>query len=81
MTILFHLPMLTGSDLINGLVEFGHNVKAVENMQCLTGLLFDHLEIGFPHIRTHLLQLLTARLAEEAEKPQQRFGGSIFTDP
>ena len=41
----------------------------------------NHLQIGFPHITTHILQLLRAWFAQPAEEPQQCFGRPLFSNP
>ena len=39
---------LGGSDLVEALVEPGHDVEAIENVQGLRGLLGDHLQVRLP---------------------------------
>ena len=37
-------------DLVDGLVELLHYVESIENVQCLRGVLLDHIQVGPPHV-------------------------------
>lgn len=56
--------MLRRPDFIQGFVESGHDVEAIEDMKRVRCFFFNDLEIGFPHIG--------------ADEPNP--GGSIFTE-
>jgi hypothetical protein len=55
--IFAHLPMLARSDFVYGLVEFGHDVEAVQNMDGLSRFLFDDLRY---RIATYLSKPISA---------------------
>ena len=57
------------------------DVKAVQDMDGLAGLLGDDLEVGFPHIAADEEQLCRPFLAERPEEAQQGFDGPILSHP
>ena len=50
---------LIASDLIDGFIEFFHNVKAVLNVECFGKHFSNDVEVWLPHIRTNHLNLTT----------------------
>lgn len=81
MSCFLHLPMLIRSDLVNGLVQFGDDMKAVQNMNGLSRLFFDDLEIRLPHIGTNELQCLASLLTKKPEKTEECLHRPVFANP
>lgn len=40
-------------DLVDGLAELLHDMEPVKNVQCLRGLLLDHIQVRPPHVAVH----------------------------
>lgn len=40
------------TDLLEGFVEFLHDMETIQNVKSLRRLFANHIEIGFPHIPT-----------------------------
>ena len=77
----FQFPGLLGPDLINGLVHVHGDVKAVQDMDGLAGLLGDDLEVGFPHIAADEAQLSRPLFAEHPEEAQQSSDSPVLSYP
>jgi hypothetical protein len=80
-SLCLQFPSLLCPDLIDGLVHMHGDVKAVQNMDGLAGLLGDDLEVGFPHIAADEEQLSRPLLAEHPEKAQQGSDGPVLPHP
>lgn len=63
-----------GSDLIDGLVQMRDDVKPIQDVDRLRGLLGCDLEVGLPHIAADELQVGGTFLAEPADEMQQHIG-------
>ena len=68
-------------DLIDGVSELFHDVKAIENVQGLRSFLRDHLQIRVPHVATDEPDLGGAFFSEHAEEPKKRFDLSFRPAP
>ena len=68
------LPRLLSTHLVNRLAQICHDVKPIQNMDRMTGLLGDDLQIRLPHVAADKLQLLCPLLPEPAEEAQQGLG-------
>src|SRR5271169_3671469 len=49
-TVLSHPSRFGGADLVEGLVQFGDDVKAIENVEGLGAFCADHIQVGLPHV-------------------------------
>ena len=81
LSVRFELLDLVATDLIDRLAEGPHDMEAIENIQCLRGLLGDDLEIRGPHVATDKLDLGAALFAEIVEEAQQRFRPALGAAP
>ena len=52
------------ADLVHRIAELLHHVEPIQHMDCLAQPLFDHVQVGLPHVAAHVLYFLTDRLAE-----------------
>ena len=61
--------VLASSNLIDSFIEFFHNVKAVQNVECFGKHFGNDFEVWLPHIRTNHLNLnLTTIIWPKVEK-------------
>ena len=67
--------------VINGLVQMGHNVEPIQDMNGLAGLFRNDLQVWPPHVTTDILQRLAMLRAEPPEESQERSDGSLLPDP
>ena len=67
--------------LVNRLVEMGHDVELVEDVERLAGMATDHLEIGLPHVAADDMKRLGPRLAEPGEEAVERLDRAGLSDP
>jgi hypothetical protein len=58
-----------------------HDVETVEDMDRLSGLLGDDLEVGLLHVRAHKAQGRTALAAKPPEEAQQGLDPALLADP
>jgi len=63
---------LGSTDLIDRLVQVSHNVKAVQDVQGLSGLLGHHRQIGLPHVAAHVAQTTDHLRPQFFQAPSQR---------
>jgi len=80
-TLILQLFRLLGAHFVNRLVQVGHDVEPVQDVDGMSRLLGNHLQIGFPHIATDKTQHLGPFLAKPAEEPQQGFDLSPRSNP
>lgn len=59
-----------GTNLVEGLVQVGHQVEAVEDVQSLGRLLCDDLQIELSHIRADVADLAALLGSELPKTPQ-----------
>ena len=72
---------LGGSHLVDGLAQVSTDMEAIENMDGVTGLSGNHLEIWFPHVAADELELGGSFLTQPVEELQGRFHLSVLSDP
>ena len=53
-------PRFLGPDFIDRLVQMGHNVEPIQDMNGVAGLFRNHLQVCPPHVTTDVLQRLAA---------------------
>ena len=63
---------------VEGFIEFFHNVKAVQNVECFGKHCSSDLEVWLPHIRTNHLNLTTIIWPKVDEEVPQRAFLSVF---
>ena len=68
-------------DLIDGVSELFHDVKAIENDQGLRSFLRDHLQVRVPHVATDEPELGGAFFSEQPEEPEKRLDLSFRPAP
>ena len=68
-------------DAINGVAHVPRDVKAVQDVEGMSGFLRDDLQIGLPHVAADERECGGALLPEPAEKPEQCLGASVLPDP
>src|SRR5262249_58838886 len=69
------------ADLVEGLVHFGDDMEAVEDMQGLGAFFPDDLEIGLPHVRADEHDFGNDFLAHRREESLEGFDGPFLADP
>ncbi len=74
-------PRFLRPDVINGLIQVGHDVEAIQDMNGVAGLFHNDLQVRPPHIATDVLQCLAAFRAEPPEEPQERADGALLPHP
>src|SRR3990172_2308753 len=72
---------LLPADLVDLLVHVGHDVKAVQDVDRLLGLLGDDLEVGLPHVAADEAQGDGSLAAELAEETQHRLHRAVAPNP
>src|ERR1700694_4418409 len=72
---------LRGADLIDGLAQLGHDVKAVEHVQAMSGPLANDLQVRLPHVATDEAKPLDPIGTEPIEERPESFRGPLLTDP
>jgi hypothetical protein len=70
-TILLHLARLLAAGMVDRLIEFLHDVKAIQDIERIRRHLGNHIEIGLPHVRTDGFQRRAACLTQAFEKAFQ----------
>src|SRR5215468_5673813 len=76
-----HAASFLGTNLVEGFVHVGHDMKAVEDMQSLGALLPDELQIGLPHVRADEGNLRDYFLAHGGEESLKGFDGAFLAYP
>src|SRR6267142_1916307 len=76
-----HAAVLGGADLVEGLVHFGDDVKAIQDVKGLGALFADDAQVGLPHVRADELNLGSQVWSNEGEESLKRFDGPLFADP
>src|SRR5580658_2519155 len=71
----------SGTNLIQGLVHFGGDVEAVQDMQGQGTLVPNHVQIGLPHIRADKQNPGSHLLTDDGEEALKRFDGAFLADP
>src|SRR5215470_11824521 len=74
-------PSFLGPDFVHRLIHMLQHMEAVQDMEGLSGLARDHLEVGFPQITTDETQPCRTRLPEPVKEAQQSFHGAISPHP
>src|SRR6516162_1452441 len=74
-------PGLLGAHFIHRLVHMLQHVETVQDMEGLSGLTRNHLEVRFPQITADETQPRRTRLPEPVKKAQQSFHAAIFPYP
>jgi hypothetical protein len=69
------------TNLVDRLVQMTHDVKPIQNVDRLRGLLRHHLQVGTPHVAAHIPQTRRPLLAEPAEEAKQRLGLAMLAHP
>src|SRR5258708_34785937 len=81
MPLLLDTSRFSVSDLVDRLVEHRHDVEAIQDVNRTWRLLFDHLQIGLPHVAANKANVGRAFFSQHAEKPQKRLGRPILANP
>ena len=81
MTVLSHLAGFGGADVVQGLVHFGDDVEAIEDVKRLRAFLPDHLQVRLPHIRADELDLGREFLPDHGEEALEGFHGPFLAHP
>ena len=66
-------PGFRSTNLIEGLVQVGYQVEAIEDVQRLGCLFLDHFEVRLPQIRADVEDLAALLRSQFPEKTQERF--------
>src|SRR5712671_4701739 len=59
--------MLTGTNVVEGFVEPGHNVKAIQYIECMADALLND-EVWLPHIRADVFDESRSAISEYIEE-------------
>ena len=81
MAVLFHFASLSGPHVVEGLIHFGDEVKAVEDVQGLATIPANHLEVGFPHVGANELDFGGELFAQHSEESLESFYSSFLAHP
>src|SRR6516225_1822214 len=74
-------PGFLGAHFIHRLVHMLQDMEAVQDMESLSGLARNHLEVGFPQVTTDETQPCRTRPAKPAKEAQQSFHAAVFPHP
>lgn len=77
----FQLLGLLGTNLVNCLAQVRHDVKPIQNMNRMTNLLSNHLQVRFPHVAANVAQPAASVLAQPAEELQQSLRLPVLASP
>ena len=80
-TLLFQLFRLLSTHLVDRLAHVRHDVEAVQNMDRLSGLLGNHLQVRLPHVTADIIQPPGSFLAKPAKETQQGLDLPLLANP
>ena len=72
---------LGAADLIDRLAHVLGDMKPVQDVERVPGLLGHDLQIRLPHVAADERERRGALLPEPAEEPEQRLGAAVLADP
>jgi hypothetical protein len=76
-----HLPGFGGAHFIQGFVQFGDDVKPVQDVQRLGALLTNHVEVRLPHVGTDKLDFGRKFRSDHGEEPLEGCLGPLLSHP
>ena len=76
-----HATRFGGAHFVQGFVHFGHDVKAVEDVQRLGTFFANDFQVGLPHIGADEHNLGSQFVADDGEKSPEGFDGSFAAHP
>ena len=81
MAVLLESRYFLTPDLVDGLAELLHDMEPVENVQCLRGVLLDHIQVRPPHVAAHESKFGRAFFSEHLKELEQSLDLSLWPAP
>jgi hypothetical protein len=76
-----HLPSLLGADIVDRLIQLGHDVKKIENLKRLVSLFLNDVQVRLPHVAGYESESFGARFSEHLEELSDRRLRTVPTNP
>ena len=74
-------PRFLRAPFVDCLVQMGHDVEPIQDMEGLAGLFRNHAQVRLPRVTPDRVQPVAPLGADPAEEPQERPDGSLFSHP